>query len=141
MLGRKKKADPVFDAIKAMQVFSRLPDKEVAALAKAGREVEHPAGGVIMKQGDRGVGFHIILEGSVDVFVGESTVATLSAGDYFGEIGLIDEQPRTATVVAATDLKALVIMSWAFRPMLDKHPALARTLLENMSKRIRENNG
>lgn len=137
MLRRKAKGSALSDTLRAMPSLKRLGDKDIAALCSSGVEVNHPAGTQIMKKGDHGVGFHLILSGGVDVIIDERVVASLGPGEYFGEMGLLEDKPRTANVVATSDVKTLTVLSWAFRPMIDRNPALGRMLLEGMTQRLR----
>jgi len=138
MLRRKAAKGGLHDALRAMPSLQRLSDKDIDALVADGVEVTHAEGTVIMKRGDMGVGFHLILSGSVDVVIDDKAVARLGAGEYFGEMGLLDNKPRTADVVVASDLRTLTVLSWAFRPMLERNKGLERMLLEGMSQRLRD---
>jgi CRP-like cAMP-binding protein len=90
-----------------------------------------------VEEGATGVGFHLIVEGEAEVLVGGMPRTTLRAGDYFGEMSLLDGGPRSATVRTVTPLRTLALTSWAFMPILDKNPSIARKLLQEMSKRLR----
>ena len=125
------------DRIRSVPLFSGFGDKELQRVAAIAKEVDFPAGKVIAKQGESGVGFHMIVEGEASVSVDGINHATLGPGAYFGEMSLLDGGPRSATVAAATDLKTVSLTSWDFNALLDQFPELARTLLIQLSGRLR----
>ena len=119
-------------------LFEGLSKKELSQVSGTGRRVEFPAGTVIVKEGDDGVGFHLILTGKAKVSVKGRTRSTLGPGKFFGELSLIDRGPRTATVRAETDVTTLSLLSWEFLPLVEKTPSIARKLLLEMCRRLRE---
>ena len=84
-----------------------------------------------------GAGFFVITDGNATVSVGGEAKTTLGAGDYFGEIALIDEGTRSATITAATDVTAYGMTSWEFKPFVEDHPQVAWALLETLARRLR----
>lgn len=125
------------ERIRSVPLFSEYGDKELQRVAAIAKEVEFPAGKVIAKQGESGVGFHMIAEGEATVSVDGVDHATLGPGSYFGEISLIDGGLRSATVTAATDMKTVSLTSWDFNALLDQFPELTRTLLIQLCRRLR----
>jgi CRP/FNR family transcriptional regulator, cyclic AMP receptor protein len=125
------------DRIKLVPLFSGFGDKELQRVAAIAKEVEFPAGKVIAKQGETGVGFHMITDGEVSVSVDGVDHATLGSGSFFGEMSLLDGGPRSATVTATTDLKTVSLTSWDFNVLLDQFPELSRTLLIELCQRLR----
>ena len=79
----------------------------------------------------------MIADGNATVSVGGETRATLGPGDYFGEIALIDEGVRSATITAETDLRCYGLTPWEFRPLVEEHPELAWSLLQTLARRLR----
>jgi CRP/FNR family cyclic AMP-dependent transcriptional regulator len=126
------------ERIRSVPLFSEFGDKELQRVAAIVKEVSFPAGKVIAKQGETGVGFHMIVEGEATVSVDGVDHATLGAGSYFGEISLIDGGPRSATVEAKTELKTVSLTSWDFNALLDQFPELSRTLLKQLCRRLRD---
>jgi CRP/FNR family cyclic AMP-dependent transcriptional regulator len=124
--------------LRSVSLFEGLTSKELEAVLRVGKEVTHEAGQTIVEQGRRGVGFHLVTEGKARVLVRGRTAAHLKAGDYFGEMSLLDGQPRSATVRAETDVQTLSLPSWDFLPLIDKHPSIARKMLLEMSRRLRD---
>lgn len=118
-------------------IFQGLSKKELAAILRSGREVEHPSGRAITQEGRSGIGFHLILEGVASVTARRRRVAEYGPGDYFGEMSLLDGRPRSATVRAETELKTLSLASWEFQRLIERYPSIARKMLIEMSGRIR----
>ena len=125
------------DRIRSVPLFSEFGDKELQRVAAIAKEVEFTAGREIAKQGETGVGFHMIVEGEVTVSVDGVTHASLGPGSYFGEMSLLDGGPRSATVTATTELKTVSLTSWDFNALLDQYPELARSLLIQLCRRLR----
>lgn len=119
-------------------LFEGLSKKELSQISKAARQVEFEAGSAIVKEGEEGVGFHLILSGRAKVTVRGRARKTLGAGKFFGELSLLDRGPRTATVIAETTVRTLSLVSWEFLPLIDKSPSIARKLLVEMCRRLRE---
>lgn len=119
-------------------IFSDCSPKDLAAVVRGLKEVNHKAGTVIATEGDPGIGLFVIAEGTAKVSVGGKTKAKLGSGDFFGEIALLDGGPRTATVTAETDVKLYGLTEWAFRGLLQEHPAVAVKTLQAMAGRLRQ---
>lgn len=119
-------------------LFKGLPQKELDAIAKDFREVEHPAGKQVMEPGRGGIAFMVILEGEATVEIPAGGTKRLGPGDYFGEMALLDHQGRSASVTAATDLKLAALPEWSFKTFLEAHPEVTYRLLEALSRRVRE---
>lgn len=119
-------------------LFEGLSKKELNQISKAARRVEFPKGSVIVKEGEEGVGFHLIVTGKAKVTVKGRARSTLGPGAFFGELSLIDRGPRTATVTSETDVTTLSLVSWEFLPLVEKTPSIARKLLLEMCRRLRE---
>ena len=128
------------DLLRNVDLFEELSKKEIERLAKSFRESRFAAGETIAAEGTRGVGFFIIGEGTVQYSVRGEEVGQGGPGDYFGEIALIDDGPRTATVTAGTDVTAYGLASWEFQPLVEENAALAWELLQGMAKRLRAAN-
>jgi CRP-like cAMP-binding protein len=121
-----------------VDIFAPLSAKERSQIARIGRELRHDPGKVLASEGESGIGFHLVLEGSAEVDVGGQHRTTLGPGDYFGEISVLDGQPRTATVRVGPDgLRTFTILAWNFKGMLDDHPQVAKALLVGLCARLR----
>lgn len=131
-------ADPaIVDAFAAADLFAGLPRGDIERIAASAKRVHHPAGKHLTSQGDAGVGFHMILDGTATVVTSTGHQHRIGKGAYFGEISLIDGKPRSADVTAETDIETASMTSWNFRPLLDEVPGLAKTLLFVMCERLR----
>ena len=118
-------------------LFEGCNRAELARIHKAAEEVAVPEGTLLVEEDEPGLLFFVILEGRASVVHGGRTVADLGPGEFFGELALLDDRPRSASVVAATDMALLVIRRRAFQRVLDATPALTRTLLRAMACRLR----
>lgn len=123
--------------IGSVSLFGKLNDKQRNALAAQGKEISYKAGYPIVNEGTMGVGFYLILDGKAEVRKGGRVLATLSRGQFFGEMSLIDEQPRSADVFAIQPTKCWAITSWAFSALVKSNPELAMGMLKEMVKRLR----
>ncbi|MEX2405807.1 MAG: cyclic nucleotide-binding domain-containing protein [Actinomycetota bacterium] len=118
-------------------IFSECTKRELTIIGRAAKEVSHREGTVIAREGERGVGLFLILEGQCKVSIGGKTKAKLGPGDFFGEVALLDGGPRTATVTALTPVRLVGITGWVFRGLLMEHPTIALKTLEAVAGRLR----
>jgi CRP-like cAMP-binding protein len=102
------------------------------------RDSRFNEGEVITTEGRSGVGFFLIEDGNATVSLRGEIVRTLGPGDHFGEIALIDEGPRSATVTASTDLRCRGLAAWEFKSFVQEHPEVAWPLLETLASRLRD---
>jgi CRP/FNR family transcriptional regulator, cyclic AMP receptor protein len=126
------------ELVQRVPIFSQLDDRELRGLASSMKERIFNAGDTIATEGQTGIGFFIIEDGEATVSVGGNEVGRLGPGDHFGEVALIDDGARTATVTAKSDLKCYGITSWEFRPMVEQNASLAWKLLQQMARRLRD---
>jgi CRP/FNR family transcriptional regulator, cyclic AMP receptor protein len=124
-----------------VDVFAGLPAATVDGLVTRGSTITFPAGGVIVQEGATESGFQLLLSGSADVSIAGQVVNALSAGDYFGEISLIDGAPRSATVTATAPSKTFRISPLQFHEIVDEDPAALRALLVCVTGRLRSAQG
>lgn len=130
-------ADAPIDALRKVPLFAELDKRELEMLARQLHERRFPEGAEVTKEGAGGAGFFVIAEGNADVSVGGEKRTTLGPGDYFGEIALIDEGMRSASITAVTDLLCYGMTPWEFRPFVEEHPQVAWTLLTTLARRLR----
>jgi CRP-like cAMP-binding protein len=131
-------SDPdIAAALGATDLFASLDRRALGRVAGSARVVRHQAGKQVTEEGGSGVGFHLILDGRASVDVHGSARRELDAGDYFGEISLVDGKPRSATVTAETDLTTASLTSWDFQPLLIEEPQVTKALLLVMCARLR----
>ena len=119
-------------------LFSACSKRELQTVSGLTTALTIPAGKVITSEGQPGREFVVILDGKATVSINGAEIATLGRGDFFGEIALLDGGPRTATVVADTDLVARVISHAEFSQMLEDVPTMARKLLVGVAARLRD---
>ena len=123
--------------LKAVPLFSGCTKHELEVIARAAKEIRHREGHVIAREGDTGLGFFLITEGTADVSIGGKSRASLGPGDFFGEISLLDRGPRTATVTASSPVTMLALTAWVFRGLVDQHPTIAMNMLRVVAQRLR----
>ena len=128
----------VSNTLKKVPLFAKVKGRDLDRLAKVMSERTFNEGELITTEGRSGIGFFIIEEGNATVSLRGEIVRTLAPGDYIGEIALIDEGPRTATVTATTDLRCRGMAAWEFRSFVQEHPEVAWRLLETLAARFRE---
>ena len=126
------------ETLQNVQLFSTLEEEDMEELARQLHERRFPEGAEVTTEGSSGAGFFVIVAGNAEVLVGGEHRATLGPGDYFGEVALIDDGIRSASIVAATDLLCYGLTPWEFRPFVEEHPKVAWALLEALARRIRE---
>jgi CRP/FNR family transcriptional regulator, cyclic AMP receptor protein len=130
-------AEAPVDLLERVPLFSDLEQKELKQVAKSFKERTFGPGDTIASEGAGGIGFFVIADGTARVSVGGEERASLGPGDYFGEIALIDDGARTATVTADTELRCYGLTSWEFRPLVEMDARIAWKLLQAMAKRLR----
>jgi CRP/FNR family cyclic AMP-dependent transcriptional regulator len=130
-------AAPV-ENLRKVPLFAELEDRELERLAQHFKERTFPEGSAVTTEGGTGAGFFIIADGNATVSVAGEEKTTLGPGDFFGEIALVDEGTRSATIIAATDLRCYGLTAWEFRPFVEEHPQVAWPLLKTLARRLRE---
>jgi len=127
------------DDLKRVPMFGGLGDRQLKRLARDFRERDYDSGMNVVRQGQMsGIGFFVITEGEASVSVDGAEVGRLGAGDHFGELGLISERVRTATVRAETRLRCLELTSWDFQRVVEENPDVAWKLLQHLADRLAE---
>ena len=116
--------------------FQGLSRHELIELAKLTEDLEVAEGKVLTRQGQSGSEFFVIVDGEVGVTKDGEEIRTMGPGDFFGEIALIEDTPRTATVTAKTPLRFFVLTRQAFRSMLAHQPELERKVLSALEERV-----
>ena len=124
--------------LRNIPLFSACSTKDLEKIAKAGDEVVMPAGSLIVDQGQTGREAFVIISGTAVVKRNGKKVANLGPGSVVGELSLLDHGPRTATVVAESDVTLFVVSQRHFLGVIDDVPALAHKLLASLAGRIRD---
>jgi hypothetical protein len=123
--------------LQRVPLFSGFNEDELRRVAELSRIVEAPAGTVVTQIGEPGDSFFIIIDGAVGVRTPVGAGSELHPGDFFGEMSLLDGEPRSATIVATTDLRLLIVDRSHFWRLLDETPDLVRRILTILSRRVR----
>jgi CRP-like cAMP-binding protein len=129
------------EVLVGVPLFSMLPKREVARLARKANELTFPAGTVVTDLDRTGISFSVIMDGQAAVSLHGQPVRVLGAGDYFGEMAIIDHSYRSAKITAETELHCLMIPEWDFCPFVMNHPETAWELLKIMVQRVRDAEG
>jgi CRP-like cAMP-binding protein len=132
-----KKSDQVA-ALKKVTLFSSMSDKDLKAVLAGCREELYSDGQAIVREGQPGGPFFLITSGNAKLLVNGKVRKTFGPGEYFGEIALIDKGPRTATIVASGQVKALAIASWDFLALCQDNWAIAQKVMTGMAHVIRQ---
>jgi CRP/FNR family transcriptional regulator, cyclic AMP receptor protein len=133
-----KEENEVVSMLQGVSIFSGMPKKELKAMSHSFVERTYDSGTVIESEGDKGVSFYLIVEGSVDVKKGGKSIATLSKGQFFGELSLLDKQPRSASIETREKTRCLIMTSWVWGGFLETQPKLAIPVMRELARRIRE---
>ena len=130
--------DTKVQALKGAPLFDSLSRKELTQLARVSEDLEVEPGTVLCREGETGHEFFVIVDGKVKVTRKGRRVATRGGADFVGEIALIEEMPRTATVTAETPVRLFVLTRKDFRHLLDENPGVERKVLRALARRLAE---
>jgi len=119
-------------------IFQGLDNRDLERIASSMKQRTFHAGDTVTAEGQGGIGFFVIESGDAKVTIGGRDRRTLGPGDYFGEVALITDSPRTATIIAETDLRCYGMTSWDFKPLVESHSSIAWKLLQTMAKKYQE---
>ena len=128
--------DAKIDLIKQVPLFAQCSRKELAEVASIADEIDLPAGKELIREGGRGREFFVLLDGTVDVQKDERRIRELKGGDFFGEIALVSDAPRTATVTTSSPVRALVVSDRSFRSLLRHSPSIQLKVLQALADRL-----
>ncbi len=129
--------DTKADALGRAPLFEGLSRDELKELAKLSEDLEVPEGKVLCREGETAREFFVIIEGEVGVAKRGEEIRTLTNGDFFGEIGLLEDVPRTATVTAKTPVRYFVLTRQSFRSLLDHQSEIERKVMRAFADRVR----
>lgn len=124
------------DLIRNVPLFARVSKADIKEIAKLADEIDLREGKEMTREGHPGREFFVLLEGTADVKRNSRKINTLGPGDFFGEIALVSREPRTATVIATSPIRALVITDRSFRRLLDDSPQVKDRVMEAMAERL-----
>lgn len=127
----------IIEMLAKTPLWAGLSDKDLKSVVKMSKERKYEPGETIVQKGRSGVGFYLVLEGSVEIKSDGRTLAKLGPGQFFGEMTVIDNQPRSADVVAVEPSKFLVLSAWSFNALLKTNPNISFNLLQEFVRRLR----
>lgn len=125
------------EAVQRVPLFADLDRHEVEQIARLFKERHFAEGETVVREGSGGAAFFLIVSGEATVSVGGAPRRTLGLGDYFGEIALIDEGTRSATITATSELDCYGLTFWDFGPLVQENGAIGWKLLQSMAKKLR----
>jgi CRP-like cAMP-binding protein len=131
------------EQLASVPLMAGVPDKVRRRLAEIGKRRRYAPEEVVVREGESGIAFYIILSGAVRVEQGGQAIGQLSAGEFFGELALIEEHARTATIVATEETECLGWTRWEFTALLNEHPEVAVPIMHALIRRLhrREHHG
>ena len=127
----------IVEMLQKAPLWSGLTEKELKVIARSFKELKYESGDIIVRKGEGGVGFYLIADGTVEVRSDGRVLSKLGPGQFFGEMSLIDDMPRSADVTALQPTKCWAITSWSFASVIKVHPELALGMLKEVVKRLR----
>ena len=128
--------DTKVEALKRAPLFADLSKEDLGELAKRTDDLDFTAGKVLCKEGESGGEFYVIMDGEAEVTRNGKPVATLGEGEFFGEVSLVQDVPRNATVTASTPLRCFVLTRGRFLHLLDDQPGFDRKIMHALAKRL-----
>ena len=131
-------AGPPVELLQRIPLFAELEPRELKRLGESFKERTFNAGEPVATEGEGGAGFFVIESGEASVTVQGDERGRLGPGDYFGDVAMIDQGDRTASIKAESDLKCYGLTFWDFRPIVESEPRIAWPLLQAMAKRLRQ---
>jgi CRP-like cAMP-binding protein len=133
-LSRERK----IELLEAMPLFDGLDADDLGGVADRTVEVDYSQGGVIVREGEIGTGFFVIVSGQVRVVRDGETVSTLGPGEFFGELSVLDHRPRNAQVAAVAPTTCLALASWDLEDVITEQPRVALSMLRVLATRLRD---
>ena len=130
-------AQSSIEVFRNVPLFRGLQDEDLRKIRNLTKEVAFKSGDVIVKEGDAGLGFYVVVEGQAEVRKKNRAITRIAKGGFFGEMALLDDAPRSAEVVAATPTRCLVLLRWNFWSLVSKEKDVARAMLQEMARRLR----
>jgi CRP-like cAMP-binding protein len=127
---------PSIEFLKSVPIFAEVPDKALREIAESMTCREYAAGRAITGEGEGGVGFFLIEQGTATVSRGGERLTKLGKGDHFGEVALLAGSERTATVTADDAVVCWAMSAWVFKPMLRNNPSVSLALLEVLAHQL-----
>jgi CRP-like cAMP-binding protein len=130
--------DEKLELLRKSPFLAGLSRKDLEEVGRLADEVDLPSGRVLMRQGDIGREFFVIIEGQVRIERDGATIRVSGPGEFLGDIALVTERPRTATATTETPCRLLVLSHTAFHQLMDEFPSIRLSVLESMAMRLRD---
>jgi CPA1 family monovalent cation:H+ antiporter len=124
------------EMLKATSLFSGLDGSQLEKIVANGEYRSYKAGENVVRRGETGAGFYLVIDGVLQVRKKGEEVGRLTKGDFFGEMALIKDQPRSADVNALGDATCLVLTSWAFQVLIGCYPTIAKNIMQELARRV-----
>jgi CRP/FNR family transcriptional regulator, cyclic AMP receptor protein len=128
--------DAKIELLKGVPLFAGCSKSELQRIAALADELDLAEGATLIREGETGREFIVVAEGSVRVTRGGKTLRELGSGDFIGEIALVADVPRTATVTSTSPVRLLVVTDRAFRSVLEQMPSIATKVLQSLGERL-----
>jgi len=129
--------DALIEMLQKTPLWSGLTKQDLKLIAKLSQERKFEGGHAIVTKGEAGIGFYLILEGAVEVRSDGKTLSKLGPGQFFGEMSIIDNQPRSADVVATEASRVLILSAWSFKTLISDNPKIALKMMQEFVRRLR----
>src|SRR5208337_190873 len=129
--------DALIEMLQKTPLWSGLTKQDLKLIAKLSQERKFESGHAIVTKGEAGIGFYLILEGAVEVRSDGKTFSKLGPGQFFGEMSIIDNQPRSADVVATEASRVLILSAWSFKTLISDNPKIALKMMQEFVRRLR----
>ncbi len=130
--------DEKVSLLRGARLFAEIGDDGLRTIAERAIEVSFPAGHWIVRQGEIGTGFFLVASGRVRVVHDDDILGTLGPGEFFGELSILDQQPRVAHVITEEPTACLARASWDFEALLESQPKLTIAILRGVARRLRD---
>ena len=135
---KQSNEESVIEMLQKTPLWSALSKQDLKLVAKLSHERSFQIGQAIVTKGEAGVGFYLILEGAVEVRSGGKSLSKLGPGQFFGEMSIIDNQPRSADVIAIENSRVLILSAWSFKTLISDNPKIALKMMQEFVRRLRE---
>jgi CRP/FNR family cyclic AMP-dependent transcriptional regulator len=135
-----KESDSILGMLDKTSLWSGLSKQDLKAIAKLSKERSYEPGETIVRKGEGGVGFYLILDGAVEIKSDGKTLSKLGPGQFFGEMSVLDNQPRSADVVVVEPTRCLTLSAWSFNAVVSENPKIALRMLQEFVRRLRNTN-
>ena len=134
---QRSEGNTVVDMLEKSSLWSGLDKQDFKAIVKVSKEQSFESGETIVKKGEEGAGFYLILNGLVEIRSNGNILSKLGPGQFFGEMSVVDTQPRSADVVTIEPSRVLFLSAWAFKSLVSERPRIAVKMLQEFVRRLR----